>query len=167
MKMNMDLENFLTELKVVHINSENTTFGEALIFMMENQVENVSYNVKKKFGIVENSLESLNADGNGNFYLDLDNMNEVDIICDIESNVKTKVSVAGIEMDIENMKIPICCLLYGKISFTFYPDKPMREIYLKFKQFLLSCQTRDKLRRHEVVFKDCVYSYGLIGVRHH
>lgn len=155
----MDLENFLSNINIIH-NSQITNFEEAITFTVENDIDNLSYTVIEKFK--PNILE---RDEDGKYFFDYVLEKPcVDIICDINSNMTTKLWVSGLVLETEDMKIASCCLLYNRICIRIYVEVS-EEIYVEFKNILLSKKLRNILMMNDVIFKDMKYHRGIIGLK--
>ena len=144
---------------------EVMNFEEAMQFKITYNTQNLTHNVIKKFKVIDANI--LQSDEEGKFFFEyLPGHTEWDIIYDLQSNVKFKVLVGGLNLKTENLKLVTCCLQYQKISIRIYidPEQNPGEIYIKFKSVLLSSEERKTLLRNKVIFADNVYYQGVFGI---
>ncbi len=147
-----------------HVDGDIMDFKEAMQFRYDNSIENLTYNVIKKFKIIDINILQLDDDGKY-FFEYLPGYGEWDIIYNIESNLELKVCVNNnLFLKSEKLKLITCCLVYHKFSMRIYVD-PFNvpdEIYVKFKSVLLDSELRYDLRFDEVNSGDVCYMRGMM-----
>lgn len=162
--LKMDLEDFLSNIDMFN-SDQFMDFGLAMRFRAMYNAPNLTYNVVRKFKVL--NTEYLERDEDGKYFFEhLPGDTESDIIYDIKSSVELKVKIGGLILNPEKLKLLPCCLMYSKIAIRVYvdPDQIPCEFCIKFKNVLLSTDDRYKLRDKKIISGDTVYHNGMISM---